>query len=49
MVGFMELFFLQNDRSSYNHSSKTPQFPSEVIDKTVEEVISPFGASIFTI
>jgi hypothetical protein len=30
-------------------AAKTPKFPSEVIDKTVEEVISPFGASIFTI
>jgi hypothetical protein len=28
-------------------ATKTPKPPSEVVGKTVEEVVSPFGASVF--
>ncbi|CAK9234480.1 unnamed protein product [Sphagnum troendelagicum] len=38
MVRFMELFFLQNDRSSYNHSSKNTKVPFRIVDKTVEQI-----------
>jgi hypothetical protein len=43
----MYLFSCRTRGALTTSATKTPKPPSEVVGKTVEEVVSPFGASVF--